>query len=256
MNNFNENNIKPVVEPVIKTVPENVIVKSVEKKEKGETENNALNIIIGIIIAVGILFVLFYLGKGIINRQNKSVVELDNKEYKGEFNLNGNTCYDLKDYFIVTKPDPMSSGSDILVKYKTAQSHNIKCEYYVEINDFELKNTCFDGPVCYRAQWFKYIKDDFLIVDLGTGTSRSFEIYNLDNQQRVFTDNYSGELFDLQDNILTYWRTTNDIPNKENCSKVDEYKKIGGAKIETKVFLNVSDLTKKEFSEFRCSYAE
>ncbi len=257
MNNFNENNIKPVVEPVVKTTPENVVVKVTEKVEKVETKNNTLNIVIGVIIAVGILFALFYLGKGIINKQNKSVVEIDKKENKGEFSLNGNTCYDLQDYFVVTRGEIDEPGENILVKYKKENAKEFKCEYMAEEGDFELKKTRIENSNTINfAQYYSNIKDNFLIVDEGTGTSRTVRIFDIDKHKEVFNDSYHGEL-NLEGSILTYWRVTKDIPNKENCSKVDEYKKNGvGAQIETKVSLSLIDLTRTQFKEFKCLQTE
>ncbi len=261
MNNYNENNIKPAGEQAVKTViPETVVVKSVEKVEKVENEeikNNTLNIVIGIIIAVGILFALFYLGKGIISKQNKIVVESDNKEYKGEVTANGNTCYDLEDYFVVTRNEINEPGQNILVKYRKDNEKDYSCEYIVEDGDFELKNirTENSNTINY-AQYYSNLKDDFLIVDEGTGSSRTVRIFDIEKYKEVFNDSYHGEL-NLDGSILTYWRVTRDIPNKENCSKVDEYKKNGvGAQIETKVSLNLIDLTKTEFKEFKCLQAE
>lgn len=257
MNNYNENNIKQVEQPVVKTVPENVAVKPLEKKETIETNNNILNIIIGVIVAVGILFALFYLGKGIINKQNKIVVKSDNKEYGGETTSDGNTCYDLKDYFIVTRDEINDPGENILVKYNKNNTKEFNCEYTVEEGDFELKKTRTENSNTINfAQYYSNIKDNFLIVDEGTGSSRTVRIFDIEKHKEVFNDSYHGEL-NLEGNILTYWRVTKDIPNKENCSKVDEYKKNGvGAQIETKVSLNLIDLTKTQFKEFKCLQAE
>lgn len=260
MNNYNENNIKPAGDQAIKTTtPEPVVVRSIEKVEDKEIKNNTINIVIGIIIAVGILFALFYLGKGIINKQNKIVVESDNKEYKGEITLNGNTCYDLKDYFIITRDEINEPGENILVKYRKENVKEFNCEYMVEEDDFELKNTREENSnIINYAQYYSSIQDNKLIVGSGTGTKRELRIYDLTTKEEVFTDDYNSgrEGLYLKENILTYWRTTNDIPNKENCSKVDEYKKMGGAKIETKVSLNLIDLTKTQFKEFKCLQAE
>jgi hypothetical protein len=229
--------------------------------EKEEVKNNKLFLVLGIIIGILVLIGASYIGRNIMGRQNIKEVELSNKGDNSEVFLNGNTCYDKKDYLIMTKLDQMNAGSDILVKYKTGKKEDTLCDYSVSAADFEIKNNCSneDVELCYRAQHFKYIKDNLLILDLGTGTSRSFEVYNLDTKERLFEDNYNSGLtdLDLNDNVLTYWRTTKDIPNKENCSKFDEYsERRVGSKIETKVTLDLTNLTKKEFSEFRCSYSE
>jgi len=263
MNDYNENKIKPVGEQVVKaTVPEKVEVKLVEKKVekegKVEKENNTLNIIIGIIIAIGVLFLLFYLVKGIMNKQNKTALGPDNKEYKGEIQANGNTCYDLENYFVVTRDEINEPGENILVKYKTEEKE-YSCEYVAEEGDFELKNIRVENTSMNNfAQYYSYLHDDKLIVDSGTGTKRDFRIYDLNTQKIIFTDDYNSGLenLELKENILTYWRTTNDIPNIENCSKIDEYMQMGGAKIEAKITLNINDVSKKEFSEFRCSAIE
>lgn len=260
MNNYNENDIKQSGEQVVKiTVPEPAVIKSVEKVEDKEAKNNIINIVIGVIIGLGVLTALFYLGKGIINKQNKILVESDNKEYKGELTANGNTCYDLEGYYVITRNEINEPGQNILVKYKKDNEKVYNCEYIVEEGDFELLNVKTENSLVINyAQYYSYIYNNKLILNRGTGNNREFQIYDLNTYGKIFTDNYNVGLedLDLKENILTYWRTTNDIPNKENCSKVDEYKKMGGAKIETKVLLDLNDLIKKEFTEFRCSSDE
>ena len=263
MNNYNENNIKSAGEQTPKTtMPEKVEVKlaekKVEKEDKLEKENNILNIIIGIIIAIGVLFLLFYLGKGIVDKKNKIKIESDNEVNNGEIVLNGNTCYDLEDYFVVTRDEDNELGENILVKYKTEEK-DFNCEYIIEEGDFEIKNTRIeDSKTINFAQYYSYLQGNKLIINQEAENNREFKIFNLDTKENIFTDNYNLGVEDLllNENILTYWRTTNDIPNHENCSKVDEYNKIGGAKIEAKIILDINDVSKKEFSEFKCSSVE
>ncbi len=262
MNNYNDNSVKSVGEQISKNTPLNEAVKLAEKKvekvEDKEIKNNTLNIVVGIMIAVGVLFILFYLGRSIINKQNKIVAESDYKEYKGEIVLNGNTCFDLENYFVVTREEIIDTGENILVKYKTEEKE-FECDYAAQEGDFELLHERTENSKTINfAQYYSSIEGSKMIVDRGTGTKREFQIYDLNTKEIIFTDDYNLGLenLDLKDNILTYWRTTNDIPNKENCSKLDEYNKIGGAKIEAQISLDINDLAKKEFQDFRCSQAE
>ena len=210
-------------------------------------------VIAGVIILGGII--VYWQRNVRINRIN---AELNNKEVLNDFSENGNNCYDRSKYFVISRPDLTdNAGDDILVKYKTSKNQKISCKYQAEKNDFELLNTPIgDGPAVSYGQHFSFIKDNLLILNEGTGISRDFVIYDLDKQTQVFSDNYSEGLFELNDNILTYWRKTNDVPNKENCSRVDEYMAMGGAKIEGKITLDITNPASKKFEAFRCSYSE
>jgi hypothetical protein len=219
-------------------------------------KNNKLKVTLGIIIGILVLLGASYLGRSISNRQNKPEEGLNNGEIQSDFTLDGNTCHDRSKYFVITRADTsLNAGDDILVKYKVSENNKIDCNYLKGDNDFELLNTPVNAPSS-RSQYFSSINDNLLIVDEGTGTTRSFKIYDLDKRALVFGDTYSAGLFDLQNGVLNYWHKTNDVPNKLNCAKIDEYNKMGGAKIEAKISLNISNPKDREFNEFRCSYAE
>lgn len=257
MNNFEENKIKVVEVPIEKVKDEKQVIKPVDKEVLDK--KNGTYIIISMLVGILILFGAAYLGKGIMNKQNNEKIELSDKQIEGKILLNGNTCYNQKDYFVITKAEVNDPGENILVKYKKDSGKEYNCEYKVEEGDFELKNIRIENNLSINhAQYFSYIQDDKLIVDSGTGTKRELLIYDLKTKEKVFKDDYNLHQvgLDLKENVLTYWRTTKDVPNLENCSKVEEYKKMGGAQIETKVSLNLIDLTKTEFKEFRCLQAE
>ena len=217
-------------------------------------KNNKLYVVLGVVLGILVLVGAAYLGRSINNRENKAKVSLAVTGSQSDYSLNGNTCHDRSNYFIVTRKDASgNAGEDILVKYKVKEDTKIECKYSKSSNDYELPNTTSEGQIL--AQYFSNADNNLLIVDEGTGTSRDFKIYNLDKREKVFTDTYSSGLFDLKNGILTYWHKTNDVPNKENCTKVDEYNAMGGSKIEAKTTLNLLSLSKK-YNEFRCSYAE
>lgn len=169
------------------------------------------------------------------------------------------TCQESPDYFVISRADLTgNAGDDILVKYKSDKQENFDCNYEYDEGDFELLNSDADGiEFISSAQHFSFIKENLIIIDEGTGSQRSFKIYDLDEQKEIFADDYSLGLFELNDNILSYWRKTNDKPNKENCAKVNEYNDMGGAKIEGKIALDIFDTsTVKEFTDFKCSVVE
>lgn len=215
-------------------------------------KKNILNVVLSVVIAGLFLVGASFFGKSIMDRQGNL-----GKGLKVNESISENTCYDSPNYFIVTKADAVIVGNDILIKQKTNEDQNIECKYKVAVGDFEILNNRRDGSDLYSYnQFFSYINDNFLILNEGTGSNRTVRVFDLEKQKDIYSDDYHGELV-LQDNILIYWRATKDIPNKENCSRVDEYIKGGmGAQIETKVSLNLTDLTKKEFEEFRCLQAE
>lgn len=225
-----------------------------KNRQKG---SSVLLVIIIILLAIALVYVL------VIKSKQKEVVipkEKENEVVNNNFTLNGNNCYDRTNYFIISRADPLNAGDDILVKNKSDKNQNIPCDYNVGKTDFELKNSCNDGPVCYRAQHLSSIKDNLLIVDEGTGTeNRNIVIYDLTKKVKVFSDTYNSfvDSIEPQGNIITYWQTTNTIANSENCPKIKEYQNQGGgAKIETKTSLDLSTLTKKELGETRCSYSQ
>ncbi len=236
-------------------------MKNIEKVENTEEANNnkalVIKIISAVLAAVIVVGGIIYIRQKNI-RENRIKADLESKEVVNDFSLDGNNCYDRSNYFIITRADLTgNAGYDILVKFKTDKHQKIYCKYVAEKEDFELLNTPIgDGPAVSYSQHLSNIKDNILIIDEGTGTSRDFVIYDLNKQEQIFTDNYSAGLFDLKDDILTYWRKTNDIPNKENCSRIDEYMAMGGAKIEGKISLDIFNITDKKFEGFRCSYAE
>lgn len=218
-------------------------------------KNNKLYIVLWVVIGILVLIGASYLGRSIMNRQNMAKGILENKESASDFTLNGNTCHDRFKYFVITRLDLSgNAGEDILVKYKTGENYKINCEYLKEDNDFELLNTLL-GISSY-SQYFLSINDNLLIIDEGTGTNRSFKIYDLEKREKIFSDGYSGGSLDLQDGVLSYWHKTKDVPNKLNCAKLDEYNKMGGAKIEAKISLDTSNPKDREINEFRCSYQE
>jgi len=215
-------------------------------------KKNKLYIVLWVVVGILILIGASYLGRSITDSQNKAKEGLN---VPNDFTLNGNTCHNRSNYFVVTRADLSGSrGDDILIKYKVGESNKIKCEYLKNDGDFELLNTPIDAPSI--SQHFLSLNDNLLVVDEGNGTIHSFTIYNLDKREKVFSDTYSAESFDLQDSTLTYWHKTNDIPNKLNCSKVDEYNKSGGAQIEAKMSFDVSNPKDREINEFRCTSLE
>ena len=227
------------------------------KTNKGFALVALLAIIVGVLVVGGGAYL--WGKKGNVKVPPNVIQSVDNTKVSIDFTLNGNTCHDRSNYFIITRADPLNAGDDILIKYKTSINQKIDCNYLVGENDFELKNACFDRPVCYHAQHFSYIKDNLLIIDEGTGPeNRGLIFYDLVKRAKVFEDTYnSGESILPQNNIITYWQNTKEKVTIQNCPKMKEYQDHGGsAVIETKVSLDLSTLIKKELGESRCSYAQ
>jgi hypothetical protein len=221
--------------------------------------NTVLLVIIIILLAIGGVY-WFSKNKSEDKKIKNSSFSPENEKIINDFTLNGNNCYDRTSYFVITRADPLNGGDDILIKYRSDKNQNIACDYSLGNTDFELKNFCDDGPVCYRAQHFSSITDNLLIVDEGTGTeNRNIVIYDLVKKAKVFSDTYNSSVDSIkpQGNLISYWQTTNTVANSQNCPKIKEYQNQGGgAKIETKISLDLSTLTKKELGETRCSYSQ
>jgi len=215
-----------------------------------------------------ILFVLIVIGIGLLMTQKMWVPWLVNKiisyqnksattqiETKSEASTGANTtvsgdvsCVDNSSYFVVSKSLKDSVGSDILVKYKTSTSQNFACSYIVKLGDFEIKNQ--------KAEYFYGITNNFLITDSGTGPNeRGLIVYDLNLKKKVFEDTYTEPL-SIQNNSLTYWTSANTKATSQNCPKLAEYTSQGlVGVIERHVTLDLSNLTKKDLGESRCSPA-
>ena len=240
--NLKENKAFNQAIPIDKNQKVTPIKPSVDNMEK-----NKLNIIIGVVVMVLILVGAAYLGKNIKERQ-------DEKKKAESINLlNKINCSSNDKYFVVTRSGIL--GDDIIIKYKTEQNQDkIECIYVVEEGDFELLNNPLDKA--YVSQSFLYLRNNLLMLGRETGTSRDLIVYDLDKKDKVYMDSYNTPFFDLEDDVFTYWRRTNDVPNKENCSRVEEYSENGGAQIQGKIELNLNNLKDKKFIEFRCVQGE
>ncbi len=231
-------------------------------------EVTTLSKILALIVFIAFPIIAFFLGiqyQKLVDYTDKGPTNISIKSkspesVKKDFVLNGNNCYDTANYFVITRANPQNAGEDILVKYKSDKSQNISCNYSLEETDFEIKNTCNDGPSCYRAQHLSGVFDNLLIIDEGTSPeNRGLIVYDLTKKSMVFSDTYnsSNNSLDPQGNIISYWHSTKDIADEQNCPKIKEYKSLGGgAKTETKISLDLSSLTRKELGETRCSYSQ
>jgi len=209
------------------------------------TGKNKLNLIIGLLALALILIGAVYLGRIIKERQNEK------REAESANSLNKINCYENDKYFVVVRSDSSNNeGEDILVKSKMNNEEKLDCNYLKEETDFELSNSNVEG--LSNSQHFSYLKDELLIVGQGIGEKSDFIIYDLEKREKVYSDNYYSSLLELKDGVLNYWRITNDIPNKENCSKVEEYNKNGKAQIQGKIEIDLNNMNEKRFVEFRC----
>jgi hypothetical protein len=159
-------------------------------------------------------------------------------------------CHDSDKYFVITKEDPNSAGEDILVKYKNSSTQKFSCEYIVENNDFELKNS--------MGQWFSFLYRDNLFLDNGTGSIRELAIYDLVSREKRYSDTTASSIKDLKitNNTINYWSIDSKFPTKQNCANLDEFLKMGSARIENFVELNLSNYSHKPLGQSRCVYSE
>lgn len=207
-----------------------------------------------------ILLILIIIGIGLLLTKNIWVPELVDKiiSFQEPFkvvatsdgvttNVTGNmTCKNTPNYFVVEKSLEDSVGTEILIKYKTGINQSFKCEYRVEMGDLEIKNE--------SAEYFFGITNNFLIIDSGTAPyPRGLIIYNLNTRKKVYTDMYSTPI-SVDGNLIKYWNPVNIEVTEKNCPQLAEYTSGGlGAGIESYVTLDLSNLIKKDFGEYRCS---
>jgi hypothetical protein len=159
----------------------------------------------------------------------------------------GLRCKENDKYFVIADGYNSVSGlSNILVKYKREEDQKIDCNYVVESTDFEIKD-----------QWatsLLALTDNFLVLDIGTApVPRVFDIYDLSNRKKVYSDHYSTPT-NIKNDLITYWSPINEKVTNENCPDLDKYSEGGlGAGIEAHVTLDLSNLVKKDLGEHRCS---
>jgi hypothetical protein len=205
-----------------------------------------LFLLVLIVIGIGLLLTqniwVPSLVSAILSHEPKPVIiQATSQNTSGEI-----SCKDSSDYFVIIKSLNDSVGSDILVKYKAEKNQNLPCEYVVNKNDFEIKNA--------QAEYFLAISDHFLILDSGTAPyPRGLIVYDLNARKIVFTDKYSAP-FSANGNFINYWNPTKTAPTSPNCPQLADYTKNGlGAEIEASTTLNLSNLTKQNLGEYRCS---
>lgn len=153
-------------------------------------------------------------------------------------------CEESSKYFVILAS--RFSVSDFLVKYKTDKDQVIPCDYIVAEGDFEIKNQ--------DATYFLALTDNFLLLDRGTAPPpRILIVYDLINREKVYTAKYSSHP-SISNDTITYWTPTDEKVTEDNCPEINEF--LGrslGAEIEAYVTLNLTDLTKEESGEYRCS---
>jgi hypothetical protein len=204
------------------------------------------------IIASFVLVILFFGSMFFLYAKYGSKTESFNlNEETNEQDINARvTCHDSEKYFVITKEDLESAGEDILVKYKKDLNQEFPCVYVVEKNDFELKND--------MGQWFSSLYGDNLLLDNGTGSIRGLIIYNLISKVEKYSDTTASSIKDLKvvNNTVSYWSIDEKFPTKQNCPNLDEFLKMGSARIENLVMLNLLDYSKKSLGQSRCVYSE
>jgi hypothetical protein len=175
------------------------------------------------------------------NYQNNLAVKNNNLENQKDL-----ICHESSNYLAISRPMISSPGSDLLIKYKASASQKIPCNYFVEKNDFELKN---NGG----SNYFMGLEGKFLIMDSGTAVNnRGITVYDLSKQDKVFSDLYSSGEPVIDNNTITYWTNTNELTTIENCPQLYN---SGGA-IVSQVFFDFSTLIKKDLGNIRCVYQE
>jgi hypothetical protein len=156
------------------------------------------------------------------------------------------TCNESPDYLAISRRIIGETGSDLLIKYKMSAGQKISCNYFVEKNDFELKN---NGG----ANYFMAFEGKFLIMDEGTAVNnRGMNIYDLSKKSKIFSDRYSSGEPIIKNNTITYWINTNEVATIENCPQLYN---SGGA-IVAQVSLDLSTLIRKDLGNKRCAYQE
>jgi len=105
-----------------------------------------------------------------------------------------------------------------------------------------------------EATYFIALENNFLILDQGTAPDpRGLIVYDLNINKKIYSDRYSKPI-EVKNNTITYWSPIDTKVTKENCPESIEWAKNWlGAGMESHIILNLSDLSKKESGEYRCS---
>ena len=144
-------------------------------------------------------------------------------------------CVEAGNYYVITKDHDGNVGEDILVKTKQDGVTN-DCKYVATDSDFEIKGS--------DAVYFKDIKANAMVVDIGTGPSgRSFKIYDL-KDKNVVTEKAYFEDFTITDNVLTYFGLSKNKADAKKCKGEETYV--------VKKTIDLKTYSAKESKETKC----
>ncbi|MFC4174104.1 hypothetical protein ACFOYU_18960 [Microvirga sp. GCM10011540] len=158
---------------------------------------------------------------------------------------NSATCHTSASHVVVERPREDFAGMDFLIKAKARPDAEVPCLYRAGKGDFEL-------DVSEDAYFFLGLQGRFLVLDGGTGPTRSLVVYDLDARRKVFEATTSGEDTQVTDKGVTFWMQTGP-GTARNCKPYKEYAASGlGAAVETHATFDFASTALRRSSRTRC----
>lgn len=126
-------------------------------------------------------------------------------------------CVESKEYYAVTENIGYQYPTDAYVYKKDSSTLIGTCERLDGDPVFTMR---FDD-----AEYLGSLLGNFLILDIGTGPSRSMAVYNLLTKEKVLADGYGNFVILHSPDKIGYWKRLNDVePTPLNCPNIAEIK--------------------------------
>lgn len=152
-------------------------------------------------------------------------------------------CHADANYLVIGRERDEDVGTDFLVRKAEASK---ACAFQKKEGDFTV-----GGPE--DAYFFVALKGNLLLLDDGTGPSRTLIVYDLNTRQKVLEAPYSDDGKTITDQAMTFWMQTGEA-NAANCKRFKEYQKSGfGAVIETRTVLDFASASLNKGTQTRCT---
>ncbi len=105
-------------------------------------------------------------------------------------------CHDYQKYKIIESETKDGVGTNFIVKYKNKYNYQIDCNYLVKDGDLEIKNEF--------AEYFLSVQRNFLMLDSGTSTEKSFILWDLNKKIKAFVEIKYSEPYQIYSNYVEF----------------------------------------------------
>ena len=155
------------------------------------------------------------------------------------------TCHAGATHVVVERPREDFAGSAFLAKARTGPDAPVPCRYEAGRGDFEI-------DVFGDAYFFLGLRGRFLVLDGGTGPTRSLVVYDLYARRKVFEATTSCQDTEVTDRGVTFWMQTG-RGTAGNCKRYGEFARSGlGAAVETRATFDFGSAALRRSGRTHC----